>query len=51
MNKYQSCGGIESMENKMFCFQCEQTMLGMLGANIMDDEIYHDEGEHLSPTM
>lgn len=23
-----------------------QNMLGMLGANIMDDEIYHDEDEH-----
>lgn len=30
-----------------------QNMLGMLGANIMDDEIYHDEDEHpcMVPSM
>lgn len=30
-----------------------QNMLGMLGANIMDDDIYHDEDEHpgMVPSM
>lgn len=30
-----------------------QNMLGMLGANIMDDDIYHDVDEHpgMVPTM
>ena len=37
----ECCGAEERLE----------TMLGMLGANIMDEDIYHDEGEHLSPSM
>lgn len=37
------------------CSDGEQAanMLGMLGANIMDDDIYHDEDEHpgMAPSM
>ena len=35
------CSGAEQLDN----------MLGMLGADVMDEDIYHDEDEHLEMTM
>ena len=40
-NAPDCCSGTEQLDN----------MLGMLGADVMDEDIYHDEDEHPKMTM
>ena len=40
-NAPDCCSGTEQLDN----------MLGMLGADVMDEDVYHDEDEHPKMTM
>ena len=40
-NAPDCCSGAEQLDN----------MLGMLGADVMDEDVYHDEDEHPKMTM